>query len=185
MTDICCKLCFKPFTTYQKLLVHERNKHSHNKTIPHFHLLLQPSSEQIFYYINSFIVLIKKKLGFSRHAVGKKRFSIETFPENVFVYLFKNEEMFKYSPSQHKYQRCFGGAAGETRLKQILRYDQWSFRQHPITNTKGYVLLEDSENTYQVKFIWNQTVLSENNRKFVLGKMTCNFIADSGEFQDM
>ena len=93
--------------------------------------------------------------------------------------------MFKYSPSQHKYQRCFGGAAGETRLKQILRYDQWSFRQHPITNTKGYVLLEDSENTYQVKFIWNQTVLSENNRKFVLGKMTCNFIADSGEFQDM
>jgi hypothetical protein len=90
-------------------------------------LLSQPSSEQIFYYINSFIVLIKKKLGFFRHAVGKKRFSIETFPENVFVYLFKNEEMFKYSPAQHKYQCCFGGAAGETRLKQILRYDQWSF----------------------------------------------------------
>jgi len=123
-SSICCKLCFKAFATYQKLLTHERNKHLFNKTIPHFYSLSHPSSEQMFYYINSFIVLIKKKLGFSRHAVGKKRFSIETFPENIFVYLFKNEEMFKYSPAKHKYQCCFGGSAGETRLKQILCYDQ-------------------------------------------------------------
>src|SRR5205809_137358 len=100
--SICCKLCFKAFTTYQKLFVHERNKHSHNKTIPHFYSLSRPSSEQMFYYINSFIVLIKKKLGFSRHAIGKKRFSIEKFPENIFVYLFKDEEKFKYSPAKHK-----------------------------------------------------------------------------------
>ncbi|PKC68891.1 hypothetical protein RhiirA1_456703 [Rhizophagus irregularis] len=49
---------------------------------------------------------------------------------------------------------------------------------------EGYVLLEDYENTYQVKFIWSQTVLLENNRKFTLGRMTCNFITDSGEFQE-
>jgi|GEM_PF-4158803 len=183
-SSICCKLCFKAFTTRQKLLTHERNKHLHNKLIPHFYFLTQPSLEQMSYYINSFIVLIKKKLGFSRHAVGKKHFSIETFPENVFVYLFKDEEMFKYSPAQHKYQCCFRGSMGETRLKQILHYDQWSFRQHPATNTKGYVLLEDYENTYQVKFTWSQMVLSENNREFVLGRMMCNFIADSGEFQE-
>ncbi|CAB4407049.1 unnamed protein product [Rhizophagus irregularis] len=153
--SICCKLCFKAFTTYQKLFVHERNKHSHNKTIPHFYSLPRPTSEQMSQYINSFIVLIKKKLGFSRHAIGKKRFSIETFPENIFVYLFKDEEKFKYSPAKHKYQCYF-----------------------------GYVLLEDYENTYQVKFIWSQTVLLENNRKFTLGRMTCNFITDSGEFQE-
>jgi hypothetical protein len=182
--SISCKLCFKAFTTYQKLLVHERNKHLHNKTIPHFYSFSQPSSEQMFCYISSFIVLIKKKLGFSRHAVGKKRFSIETFPENIFVYLFKDEENFKYSPAKHKYQCYFRGLAGETRLKQIFQYDQWSFRQNPLTNTKGYVLLEDYENTYQVKFMWNQTVLSENNREFTLGRMTCNFITDSGEFQE-
>ncbi|GET59494.1 hypothetical protein GLOIN_2v1780679 [Rhizophagus irregularis DAOM 181602=DAOM 197198] len=152
LLSICCKLCFKAFTTYQKLFVHERNKHSHNKTIPHFYSLPRPTSEQMSQYINSFIILIKKKLGFSRHAIGKKRFSIETFPENIFVYLFKDEEKFKYSPAKHKYQ-C-------------------------------YVLLEDYENTYQVKFIWSQTVLLENNRKFTLGRMTCNFITDSGEFQE-
>ncbi|RGB27357.1 hypothetical protein C1646_769208 [Rhizophagus diaphanus] len=80
-------------------------------------------------YINSFIVLIKKKL---------------------------DEEKFKYSPAKHKYQCYFG----------------------------GYILLEDYENTYQVKFIWSQTVLLENNRKFTLGRMTYNFITDSGEFQE-
>ena len=123
----CCKICFRIFTTYQKLLAHERNKHLHNKIVPHFYLLPQPSSEQMFYYINSFIVLIKKKLGFSRHAIGKKRLSIETFPENVFVYLFKNEETFKYSPARHKYQCCFEGFAGATRLKQLFHYDNWDF----------------------------------------------------------
>ncbi|GET65311.1 hypothetical protein GLOIN_2v1763616 [Rhizophagus irregularis DAOM 181602=DAOM 197198] len=48
----------------------------------------------------------------------------------------------------------------------------------------GYVLLEDYENTYQVKFIWSQTVLLENNRKFTLERMICNFITNSGEFQE-
>jgi hypothetical protein len=182
--SICCKLCFKAFTTYQKLFVHERNKHSHNKTIPHFYSLSRLSSEQMFFYINSLIVLIKKKLDFSRHSIGKKRLSIDIFPENIFVYLFKDEENFRYSSAKYKYQCYFRGLGGETRLKQILRYDQWSFRQNPLTNTKGYVLLEDYENMYQVKFIWNQTVLSENNREFTLGRMTCNFIADSGEFEE-
>ncbi|EXX54720.1 hypothetical protein GLOIN_2v1842188 [Rhizophagus irregularis DAOM 181602=DAOM 197198] len=184
MASFRCKLCFKDFTTLQKLLTHERNKHRHNKMVPHFYSLVQPSSEQMSYYINSFIVLVKKRLGFSRHAVGKKRLSIETFPEHVFVYFFKDEETFKYSPARHKYQCHFEGFAGATRLKQIFFYDYWDFRQHPLTNTKGYVLLEDYENKYQVKFTWNQTILTENNREFVLGRMSCNFVTDSGEFQE-
>ena len=179
-----CKLCFKVFTNYQKLLAHERSKHRNNKIIPHFYSLVQPSSDQMFYYINSFIVLVKKKLGFSRHAIGKKHLSIDTFPENVFVYLFKDEETFRYSPAKRKYQCYFEGSAGATRLKQIFQYDHWDFRQNPLTNTTGYVLLEDYENKYQVKFTWNQTILSENNREFVLGKMSSNFIADAGEFQE-
>ncbi|GES86280.1 hypothetical protein GLOIN_2v1842188 [Rhizophagus clarus] len=125
--------------------------------VPYFYSLVQPSSEQMSYYINSFIVLVKKRLGFSRHAVGKKHLSIETFPQHVFVYLFKNEETFKYSPARHKYQCHFEGL--------------------------GYVLLEDYENKYQVKFTWNQTILTENNREFVLGRMSCNFVTDSKEFQ--
>ncbi|PKC67847.1 hypothetical protein RhiirA1_457938 [Rhizophagus irregularis] len=179
-----CKLCFKAFTSYQKLLAHKRSKHRNNKIVPHFYSLVQPSSNQMFYYINSFIVLVKKKLGFSRHAIGKKHLSIETFPENVFVYLFKDEETFRYSPAKRKYQCYFEGFSGATRLKQIFQYDHWDFRQHPLTNTKGYVLLEDYENKYQVKFTWSQTILSENNREFVLGKMSCNFITDFGEFQE-
>lgn len=119
-----CELCFKTFTSYKNLIVHERNKHLHNRLIPHFYSFPQPSSEQMFYYINSFIVLLKKKLGFSRHSIGKKRISIETFPENVFVYLFKNEEKFKYSPASHKYQCSFEGRVGAIRLNQILCYNQ-------------------------------------------------------------
>ncbi|RIA79669.1 hypothetical protein C1645_840176 [Glomus cerebriforme] len=72
-----------------------------------------------------------------------------------------NEETFKYSPAKHQYQCYFEGFAGATRLKQIFWYDQWDFWQHPLTNTKGYVLLEDYENKYQVKFIWSQSTLSE------------------------
>ena len=183
-SPICCKLCFKAYTTNQKLFVHERNKHLHNKTIPHFYSLPQPSSEQMFYYINAFIVLIKKKLGFTRHTTGKKSFSIDTFSENVFVYLFKDKKMFKYSSVRHKYQCYFEGSTGAARLKEIFRYNQWFFWQNPLTNTKGYVLLENYKSTYQVKFTWNQTILSENNREFKLGRMFCNFIADSGEFQE-
>ncbi|GET66632.1 hypothetical protein GLOIN_2v1763616 [Rhizophagus irregularis DAOM 181602=DAOM 197198] len=37
---------------------------------------------------------------------------------------------------------------------------------------------------YQVKFIWNQTVLSENNKEFTLERMTCNFITDLEEFEE-
>ena len=100
----------------------------------------------------------------------------------MFIYLFKDEVAFKYSPVKHLYQCWFEGIAGVIRLKQIFHYDHWDFWQHPLTNTKGYVLLEDYESKYQVKFTWSQMVLSENNKKFVLGRMTCNFIADSGEF---
>jgi hypothetical protein len=179
-----CKLCFKTFTSYKNLIIHERNAHSHNKLIPHFYLLSQPTSEQMIYYINYFIVFFKKKTWlFSDMQLGKK-FTIETFPENVFVYLFKNEETFKYSPAQHKYQCNFEGHAGVTRLNQLFCYDQWSFRENPHTNTKGYILLEDYENTYQIKFIWSQIILLENNREFTLGRMNCNFITDSGEFQE-
>ncbi|RHZ49412.1 hypothetical protein Glove_521g41 [Diversispora epigaea] len=168
-----CELCFKNFASYKNLVIHERNVHSNNKLIPHFYLLSQPTSEQIIYYINSFIVLLKKKLSFSRHAIGKKHLLIDTFPENVFIYLFKNEETFKYSPAKCKYQCNFEGHAGITRLNQLFCYNQWS-----------YVLLEDYENKYQIKFTWSQTILSENNRELILERMNCNFITDSDEFQE-
>jgi hypothetical protein len=179
-----CKLCFKEYPTQKHLLNHERNRHKNNKIIPHFNSLPQPSLVFVSYYIESFIVLIKKRLGFSRHSIGKRNVTVDTFPENIFVYLFKNEETFKYSPTQRKYQCEFEGASGEVKLKNILGYDFWNVRNNPHTNTKGYILLEDYNNKYKIKFTWSQTVLKENNREFILSKMSCNFTTESGEFID-
>jgi hypothetical protein len=85
--SISCKLCFKAFTTYQKLLVHERNKHLHNKTIPHFYSLSQPSSEQMFCYISSFIVLIKKNWVFLDMLLEKNVFQSKPF-QRIFLYIY-------------------------------------------------------------------------------------------------
>src|SRR5215469_12881141 len=96
MTLRCC-LCQEDFLSQKQLLVHERTKHRNNKTIPHLHLFLQPSFEQLVSYQDAFIILIKKRLGFNRHSVGSKWLSINIFPENIFVYLFQNEPLFRYN----------------------------------------------------------------------------------------
>src|SRR2546429_9371503 len=92
-----CYLCKEAFFSRKQLLTHERTKHRNNKTIPHLHLLLQPSFEQLASYQDAFIILIKKRLGFNRHAVGSKWLVINVFPENVFIYLFQNEPSFRYN----------------------------------------------------------------------------------------
>ena len=92
-----CYLCQKTFSLRKQLLTHERTKHKNNKTIPHLHLLHQPTFEQLVSYQDAFIVLIKKRLSFNRHSVGSKRLSISVFPENVFVHLFQNEPSFRYN----------------------------------------------------------------------------------------
>ena len=58
-----CYLCQETFSSRKHLLTHERTKHRNNKTIPHLHLLLQPSFEQLISYQDAFIILIKKRLG--------------------------------------------------------------------------------------------------------------------------
>ena len=125
MTFNCC-LCQETFSLRKQLLTHERTKHRNNKIIPHLHLLLQPSFEQLVFYQDAFIILIKKRLGFNRHSVGSKRLSINAFPENVFVYLFQNEPSFRYKSALQKYCCTFKGEAGEGRLKQILNYEYWN-----------------------------------------------------------
>ncbi|PKY33488.1 hypothetical protein RhiirB3_452427 [Rhizophagus irregularis] len=42
-----CYLCQKTFSSRKQLLTHERTKHKNNKTIPHLHLLHQPTFEQL------------------------------------------------------------------------------------------------------------------------------------------
>jgi hypothetical protein len=179
-----CYLCQKKFSLQKQLLSHERTKHRNNKTIPHQHLLFQPSLEQLVSYQNTFIILIKKRLGFNRHSVGSKRLSINVFPENVFIYLFQNEPLFRYSSALRKYRCMFKGQAGEVRLKQILNYEHWHCQQDPITNTTGYVLFANYEGIYGVTFSWIQTELVENNRIFQYGTVICTFTTDSGEFID-
>ena len=177
-----CCICQKSFTLRKQLLYHERTKYRNNKTIPHFHLLLQPSFEQLVSYQDAFIFLIKKRLGYSRHSVGSKRLSINAFPENVFVYLFQSEPSFRYNSALRKYHYTFKGEAGERRLKQILNYEYWNRRQDPKTKTIGYVLFANYEGTYEVSFSWIQNKLIENNRTFQCGTVTCMFTTDAGEF---
>src|SRR5260364_31421 len=118
-----CQLCQELFSSRKELVAHERIRHRNNKTIPHRKLLTQPSLDQVTFYQDAFIVLIKKHLGFNRHSIGAKQFSINAFPENIFVYLFENEPSFRYSPVQQKYSCFFQGEAGEQRLKQLVNYD--------------------------------------------------------------
>jgi hypothetical protein len=149
-----CSLCHQKFSSKNILLKHEKSKHRNNKVIPHRTSLFLPSLELIVYYQDAFIVLIKKRLGFNRHSVGSKRLSIDAFPETIFVHLFENEPTFRYSPTQRKYYCQFQGKNGEERLKQILNYEYWNFRQDPKTKTTGYVLFINYEKTYKVNFSW-------------------------------
>ena len=177
-----CFLCQKTLSSREQLLSHERTKHRNNKTIPHLHLLSRPSFEQLVTYQDAFIILIKKRLGFTRHSVGPKRLSINIFPENIFVYLFQSEPSFRYNSVLRKYRYAFKGEEGESRLKQILNYEYWNSQQDPITKTTGYVLFLNYEESYEVAFSWAQTELVENNRTFQCGTVTCTFTTDSGEF---
>ncbi|RIB13344.1 hypothetical protein C2G38_2198117 [Gigaspora rosea] len=102
-----CQLCQEFFSSQKELVAHERISHRNNKTIPHRKLLTQPPLDQVTFYQDAFIVLIKKRLGFNRHSIGAKQFSINAFSENIF------------------------GEAGEQRLKQLVNYDQWNIRQDP------------------------------------------------------
>jgi hypothetical protein len=177
-----CYLCQETFSSRKHLLAHKRTKHRNNKTIPHFHLLIRPSFEQLVSYQDAFIILIKKRLGFNRHSVGSKRLLINVFPENVFVYLFQSEPSFRYNSALRKYRCTFKGEVGERRLKQILNYEYWNRRQDPETKTTGYVLFVNYEENYEVNFSWTQAQLVENNRTFQCGTVTCTFTTDSREF---
>ncbi|RIB27793.1 hypothetical protein C2G38_2239886 [Gigaspora rosea] len=113
-----CQLCKEIFPSRKKLVIHERVKHRNNKIIPHRYLLIQPPLEQITFYQDAFIVLIKKRLGFNRHSIGAKQVSINAFPENIFVYLFESEPSFRYSSVQRKYSFSFQCEAGEQSWSQ-------------------------------------------------------------------
>ncbi|CAG8641199.1 14276_t:CDS:10, partial [Cetraspora pellucida] len=68
-----CQLCQVIFLSRKELAAHERIKHRNNKTIPHCKLLIQPPLEQVMFYQDVLIVLIKKHLGFNRHSIGAKQ----------------------------------------------------------------------------------------------------------------
>ncbi|CAG8781713.1 34977_t:CDS:2 [Racocetra persica] len=102
-----CQLCQAIFPSRKELVAHERIKHRNNKTIPHCKLLIQPPLEQVVFYQDTFIVLIKKYLGFNKHSIGAKQVSINASPENIF------------------------GEDGELQLKQLVNYDHWNVLQDP------------------------------------------------------
>ena len=147
-----CSLCFKIYDTKKKLQNHERNKHKNNKIVPHRHILCQPSDETLSFYRDTVIIRLKSSFGFNRHAIGKKRITIDAFPESVYLFLFGNEDNFRYIPSQRKYQCTFEGAVGGERLKSIFKYDEIIFCENANTSTRGYILFEDIDGQYKVIF---------------------------------
>ncbi|RHZ75810.1 hypothetical protein Glove_209g40 [Diversispora epigaea] len=128
------------------------------------------------------IIRLKSSLGFNRHLIEKKHIVIDAFPESVFLSLFENENSFKYIPSQRKYQCILEGVVGGEILKSILKYDQVIFRENKNTSTKGYILLEDNDGQYKLTFIWRQKEWKENDRLFLTGILSINFITNSGGF---
>ncbi|RHZ87230.1 hypothetical protein Glove_38g54 [Diversispora epigaea] len=177
-----CLLCSKIYDTKKKLQSHERTKHKNNKSIPHYHILDKPSEEILSFYRDAIIIRLKSSLGFNRHSIGKKHIVIDAFPESVFLSLFENENSFKYIPSQRKYQCILEGAVGGEILKSILKYNQVIFRENKNTSTKGYILLEDNDGQYKLTFIWRQKEWKENDKLFLTGILSINFITNSGGF---
>jgi hypothetical protein len=55
----------------------------------------------------------------------------------VFLFLFENEDSFRYISSQRKYQCTFEGAVKGERLKNIFKYDEILFRENTCTSTRG------------------------------------------------
>ncbi|RHZ79327.1 hypothetical protein Glove_149g100 [Diversispora epigaea] len=150
-----CLLCSKIYDTKKKLQNHERTKHKNNKSIPHYHILDKPSEEILSFYRDAIIIRLKSSLGFNRHSIGKKHIVIDAFPESV--------------------------VGGEI-LKSILKYDQVIFCENKNTLTKGYILLEDNDGQYKLTFIWRQKEWKENDRLFLTGILSINFITNSGGF---
>ena len=89
-----CILCGKWLKSKVTLRNHENNYHKFNKIIPHFSVL--SSSDDVEKLKQCIIINIQKKLGFSRHNIGVKKFILEPFPENVFALLFSQREDFFY-----------------------------------------------------------------------------------------
>lgn len=73
------------------------------------------------------------------------------------------------------------GRGGE-RLKNIFNYDQIVFCENLNTSTRGYILFEDNEGQYKATFSWKQKERRENQRIFLTGTLSINFITNSGEF---
>uniref|UniRef100_U9T710 Uncharacterized protein n=1 Tax=Rhizophagus irregularis (strain DAOM 181602 / DAOM 197198 / MUCL 43194) TaxID=747089 RepID=U9T710_RHIID len=105
-------------------------------------MLCQPSDETLSFYRDTIIIRLKNSLEFNRHAIGKKHITIDAFPESVFLFLFENEDNFKYISSQRKYQCIFEGSMGAEKLKSIFKYNEIIFRENINTSTRG----QDQEN---------------------------------------
>ena len=89
-----CLLCEQIFSSRNKLLIHERNKHKNNKIIPHSRSLTSSSLYDICQFKNSFVIQLKARLQFHRSELRVKKLKMEPFSEGLFIILFYNESTF-------------------------------------------------------------------------------------------
>jgi hypothetical protein len=115
-------------------------------------------------------------------SISRHHIHIDLFPEHVFVHLFKNERTFNYNPLQRKYQCSFEGVEGGQRLGLLLNYSDWDIKNHNNGRTRGYVVLNNANSSYKIKFSWHENKLQQNSHEFLCGTFTSEFYVDSGDF---
>ncbi|KAF0540932.1 hypothetical protein F8M41_006032 [Gigaspora margarita] len=76
---------------------------------------------------------------------------------------------------------CFNGIVGYKELGNLLNDDKWGSKEDG-SGTVAYVLMENENETYQVKFIWKEHVYRKHHYLLSCGLMVCSFKIDVQDF---
>ncbi|CAG8823395.1 13828_t:CDS:2 [Gigaspora margarita] len=149
-----CLLCNKSYTNKASLVTHERKAHNQNIIVPHYHILFTPLYSSYCHFRGLFIDAIQSRLGSHRATEGKKKVQVHC-EENLFYFIFREQETFTFQVSSYKYSCIFK-----------VNYQQ----QDPIT--KKFI---DKE----IGFSWKRKLrkIFQDGYEFIYfyGVMTCSF----------
>ncbi|KAF0430705.1 hypothetical protein F8M41_005487 [Gigaspora margarita] len=119
-----CLLCDKSYANKTSLVTHERKFHNQNVIIPHQHILSIPLYSSYCHFHGLFIDTIQSRLGSHRSTEGKKKIQVHC-EENLFYFIFREQETFTFQVSGYKYNCVFKGQAGAERIGKIFQCPNW------------------------------------------------------------
>ncbi|KAF0332924.1 hypothetical protein F8M41_018396 [Gigaspora margarita] len=114
-----CLLCNKSYTNKASLVTHERKAHNQNIIVPHCHILFTPLYSSYCHFRGLFIDAIQSRLGSHRATEGKKKVQVHC-EENLFYFIFREQETFTFQVSSYKYSCIFKGQVGIKRIGEIF-----------------------------------------------------------------